>query len=197
MRIIHGKYKGRRFPQKKFQYVRPTTDFVKEALFNYLYSRISFKDLEVLELFAGTGHVGFEFISRGAQKVTFIDFHPEAVQYMRMVSSRFQIPKEQIEIVKADVERFLTKFPPVPYDIVFMDPPYQYPKTPYLLFTLFSRGWVKPNGYVIVEHKRGLYMANYPYFIETRNYGRSALSIFIYKSQDKASENYRSEDIFP
>jgi 16S rRNA (guanine(966)-N(2))-methyltransferase RsmD len=176
-------------PFKKLNSIRPTTDFVKEALFNYLQCRISFHHIRVLELFAGTGHIGFEFLSRGAENVTFVDHHVESIHFIRLVMQHLQIPPQQVMLRKADVETFLMRETPVPYDLIFMDPPYQYPKIPYLLHLIFSRGWLKLNGFLIVEHKRGVYLANLPYYVETRNYGRSALSLFVFQSQDQASTN--------
>ena len=76
MRIISGKYKGRHIPVPRHFRARPTTDFAKEALFNIIANHFYFNRLKVLDLFSGTGSIGYEFASRGAMKIDMVEINP-------------------------------------------------------------------------------------------------------------------------
>ena len=86
MRIIGGKFKGRKFyPPAKNWTTRPTTDFPKEGLFNILQNKLDFESMKMLDLFGGTGNQGYEAISRGCQSVTYVDKFRGAVQFLSLI----------------------------------------------------------------------------------------------------------------
>src|SRR5690606_21963947 len=122
MRIISGTHKGRRLTAPKNLPVRPTTDFAKEALFNILRSRIYFDEISVLDLFAGTGNISFEFASRGVPKIVSVDLDQGCVQFISKIAAEFTFP---ITAVKSDTIKYLENTSEK-FDIIFLDPPYDF-----------------------------------------------------------------------
>ena len=120
MRIISGKYKGRRINPPKGLPVRPTTDMSKEALFNVLNNHFNFDSLIVLDLFAGTGNISYEFASRGSSPITSVDGDFGCVKFIKQIAAEYDFP---IAAVKSDVFKFLEKCN-TSFDIIFADPPY-------------------------------------------------------------------------
>lgn len=121
MRIISGKYRGHQLHRFSADHIRPTTDRVKETLFNILQNNLS--GATVLDLFSGTGNLGIEAISRGAKKVIFVESHPQSLAIIRKNLEKLKVT-EPYEIYAKDVLSFL-KMPPVSaVDIVFADPPF-------------------------------------------------------------------------
>lgn len=175
MRIISGKYKGRHFkPSKSFK-ARPTTDFAKENLFNILANYIDFENLNVLDLFAGTGSIGFEFLSRGVSKVTSVERNIKHLQFLKKISKELEV--NNIKIVKADVFRFLEKTQEK-YDIIFADPPYQLDGIEKLPGLIQQNNLLEQDGILIIEHSRQTQFNNLPSFSELRTYGNVNFSIF-------------------
>ncbi|MFW5755436.1 MAG: 16S rRNA (guanine(966)-N(2))-methyltransferase RsmD [Tangfeifania sp.] len=175
MRIVGGKYKGRIFTPKKNFGARPTTDLAKEALFNILVNRIDFEELSVLDLFAGSGSIGYEFISRGAKNVTFVEKNYSHVQFIKKVTSGLGI--ENAQIIRDDTFRFLKKYPGK-FDIVFADPPYDLKQLGEIPSAVFESGVLKENGLLILEHSKDYNFSGHPNFTELRNYGKLNFSFF-------------------
>src|SRR4051812_41052217 len=121
MRVIAGSYGGRRLKAPKGDETRPTSDRVREALFSILGDRV--QDARVLDLFAGSGALGIEALSRGAQSAVFVDDAPIAV---RAVKANLD-GVEGAEVIRRDARAFLraAREPPRQYDLVFLDPPYR------------------------------------------------------------------------
>ena len=120
MRIISGKHKGKRLLAPKNLPVRPTTDFAKEALFNILNNYFDFHQISVIDLFAGTGNISYEFASRGTTQITAVEKDSGCVTYISQVSKQLDFP---IQTVKSDVYPFLQKTRQS-VDVIFADPPY-------------------------------------------------------------------------
>ena len=120
MRIISGKYKGRRISPPKNLPVRPTTDMCKEALFNILNNNFNFSGLRILDLFAGTGSISYEFGSRGCTPITSVDGDMGCVMFIKKTAQEFDF---DITPIKSDVFKFLEKSK-ASFDIIFADPPY-------------------------------------------------------------------------
>jgi 16S rRNA (guanine966-N2)-methyltransferase len=178
MRIIGGTYRGRIFtPDKKFS-ARPTTDLAKEALFNILTNRYEWKDLRVLDLFSGTGSIGYEFISRGADHVTFVEKNRSHVQFIRETLAKLEITRAHL--VQEDVFRFLTGCKQ-PFDIVFADPPFNLPELTTIPGHVFNSGVITENTLLILEHPGSFNFSEHSYFRECRNYGKVHFSFFIRK----------------
>ena len=174
MRIIGGKNRGRVIQAPQGLPVRPTTDQAKEGLFNILSHRFQITDSKVLELFAGTGNVSYEFWSRGAASVTAVDQHPACV---RFIQSTFKLLGAQGEAICLDADRFVSRTSG-PYQIVFMDPPYAWAGVPALLEAIFANNLVIEKGLVVVEHSSSTQYGSLRYFLESRKYGSSSFSFF-------------------
>jgi 16S rRNA (guanine966-N2)-methyltransferase len=174
VRIIGGKYKGKRFaPPKNFP-SRPTTDFAKEALFNILENRYNFEDLDVLDLFAGTGSIGVEFLSRGAKSVTSVDNHPVSFRFLK--SMQASLTGANWKLVKTDAFKLVSN-PQQQFDLVFADPPFDSGET-HKLPNLILNGLLRPGGLLIIEHGRENNFENITQFTEMRNYGGVRFSFF-------------------
>lgn len=176
MRIISGTYKGRRLTAPKNLPVRPTTDFAKEALFNILRVRYYFDEIKVLDLFAGTGNISFEFASRGVQNITAVDAHMGCVQYINKVSEEFEFP---ISTIKSDVKKYLEKALGK-FDVIFADPPYDFTMETLkeLLEEIISKSLLNTEGILIIEHAKQNDLSSFPHFVEARKYGNSVFSFF-------------------
>ena len=135
MRIISGQYKSRKILAPKNLPVRPTTDMAKESLFNILNNQFYFDDISVLDLFAGTGNISYEFASRGTEQITCVDEDFGCVKFINKTAENFDMP---IQIIKSDVFKFLAKTTQKS-NVIFADPPYrlseeQFSKIPELIF---------------------------------------------------------------
>ena len=180
MRIISGKLKGRRFILPRNLSLRPTTDRVKEGLFNILSHKQSLKNLIILDLFCGTGNITYEFASRDVLKVQAIDSHFHCVQYVRKTLEKFQITG-QCKVIQEDAFIFLKRTPLQNYDLVFADPPYDFStkKLQYLLEILLYKDWIKESGCLILEHSSRWTVPNIFFYTSyTKKYGKVHLSFF-------------------
>jgi 16S rRNA (guanine966-N2)-methyltransferase len=121
MRIISGKFKGRGLVSFKASHIRPTTDRVKETLFNLLMGQI--EGARVLDLFSGTGNLGLEFISRGASWVDMVENHRQSLAIIRQNLQLLKVT-EGYQLHSLDVFKFLARYEGEPYDIVMADPPF-------------------------------------------------------------------------
>lgn len=176
MRIISGKNKGRRISAPKNLPVRPTTDMAKEALFNILNNHFYFDEIRVLDLFAGTGNISYEFASRGAPSITAVDANAACVAFMAKMAKELEF---ELTPIKSDVFKFLEKAM-VKADVIFADPPYDmalkdFSKIPELVF---RRNLLLPDGLLIIEHSDRTDLSQLPYFSNQRKYGGSVFSFF-------------------
>jgi len=177
MRIITGTLKGRQIHIPNTLNVRPTTDRTKEGLFSILDSRKYIRDTTVLDLFAGSGNLGIEAISRGAKSVLFVDSDRRNIDHIEQLAKEFEI-SDQIRTVTSPVEKFLEGMP-LPYDIIFADPPYEYPLMEELIDTITTDGWLADNGWLILEHDSRHDFRDHPHCAYNKNYGRTYVSIFL------------------
>lgn len=122
MRIIAGKYKGHQLVAFKADHIRPTTDRVKETLFNKL--QFQMEDAKVADLFCGTGNLGIEALSRGASFCTFVEKNPKSLTITRQNLEKLKVPGGQLKIINMDVLAFLKTYEGEPFDIIFADPPF-------------------------------------------------------------------------
>lgn len=176
MRIISGKYGRRRFEVPKNITARPTTDFARENIFNVLENLDGFEDKSACDLFAGTGAVSFEFLSRGCSYVTAVEKAPVQATFIRKVAQT--LGDENIHIVKGDVFRFLEEDARA-YDYIFADPPYDHPRFEEIPGLILNSRLVKPGSVVIIEHSKNRDFSNLPGFNQRRAYGSVNFSIFI------------------
>ena len=176
MRIISGSHKGRRLTAPKNLPVRPTTDFAKEALFNILRNRLYFDEIKVLELFAGTGNISFEFASRGVPSITSVDSNNGCVQYISKVAEDFSFP---ITAIRSEAELYLERNS-LKVDIIFADPPYDFAVAQFenIIKIVFEKNLLEEEGMLIFEHSKENDLSSLPYFSEARKYGGSVFSFF-------------------
>ena len=179
MRIISGSKKSLSIRAPKDIPSRPTTDKVKESLFNIIINRFKIDEIRVLDLFAGTGNISFEFASRGAKKIISVDNNLKCVKFIKETSVKhgFDIitkRKNYIDFLIKNDENF---------DIIFADPPYLFSKVQYfeLLNIIGQRDILLDNGQIIIEHSSNVSLAEKNNNIEERKYGSSILS-FIKKA---------------
>lgn len=175
MRIVGGKYKGRRLPVSSKLDLRPTTDFAKEALFNLLRSRKDITDTRFLELFSGTGSISFELLSRGAASGVCVDITAASHKYRAQIMSVLEI--DSLQSIKSDVFRYLSRAAGQ-YDLIFADPPYDLERLPELPRLILDQGLLLPDGLLILEHPEEHSFGQDPNFVEHRKYGRVNFSFF-------------------
>ncbi len=174
MRIVAGRFKGKRIVAPKKLPVRPTTDFGKEALFNILNNRYDFSELRVLDLFAGTGNISYEFASRGTEDIVSVDAHYECVRFIQRTAEELEV---EIKTVKSDVFKYLEVKQP-PFDIIFADPPYAYPDHKEITKIVFERELLNTDGILIIEHGKEVNLEDITHFQIMRIYGNVRFSFF-------------------
>lgn len=184
MRIIGGKFKGRRFypPADKWP-TRPTTDFAKEGLFNILTNHWDFSQMRVLDLFGGTGNHSYEFISRGCRDVTYVDKFPGAVAFVRKLSRELGIG-EELKIVKADVFKYIS-YCKEQYDYIFAGPPYGLPALDQIPAQVFEHRLLLPGGWLVIEHNPHHNFEDHSHFFQERNYGKTLFSFFEWPAKEE------------
>lgn len=176
MRIISGQYKGRRITAPKNLPVRPTTDMAKESLFNILNNHYYFDEISVLDLFAGTGNISYEFASRGSENITAIDANYGCVKFIKETSEQFNM---NIDVIKSDVFKYLEKASTM-YNIIFADPPYDYPHSDFAQIPelVFNNDLLEEDGVLIIEHSKHTDLSDLKHFDNSRHYGGSVFSFF-------------------
>lgn len=184
MRIIGGKFKGRRFnPPAKNWPTRPTTDYAKEGLFNILLNNFDFSTLRVLDLFGGTGNHSYEFISRGCPDVTYVDKFPGCVAFARKTARELAI-ESAMNIVRGDVFKYI-KMPQQPYDYIFAGPPYPLKNIPDIPDLILDRKLLKNGGWLVLEHNPQHNFEKHPNLLRVRNYGTTIFSIFTVSDEEE------------
>jgi len=175
LRIIGGTYKGRRITPPPGFKARPTTDFARESLFNIINNRVNFEEISVLDLFAGTGSISFEFASRGVREVHLIERDVKHIAGIRRIIK--DIGFTNIKPIHIDVKAFLRTCNQK-YDIVFADPPYELKWLSEIPDMVTGSGVMKDSGFFILEHPRNMSFADHKLFFEHRNYGGVNFSFF-------------------
>jgi len=176
VRIISGKYKGKRLTAPKKLPVRPTTDFAKEALFNILYNKIDFDEVSLLDLFSGTGNISYEFASRGTKEIISVDAHYGCVKFINTISEELEF---SIKTVKSDVFKYLATTP-FTFDVIFADPPYNLSTENFesMVSKIFERNLLNNDGMLIIEHSKHTDLSKVAHFTDARRYGGSVFSFF-------------------
>ncbi len=175
MRIISGKWRGRSIDAPPGQSTRPTAERVRETLFSMLASRLgSFEDLRLADLFAGSGALGFEGLSRGATFATFVENDSKAAAMIER-NARKLGASDQIQIFTTSALRLP---PSRPFDLVFADPPYGEGSGNAVIAAVAEANWLAPGGWLSIESSRGDELDPGHYQIDvTRDVGRARLTL--------------------
>ncbi|GAA4231363.1 16S rRNA (guanine(966)-N(2))-methyltransferase RsmD [Postechiella marina] len=176
MRIISGLYKSRKIVAPKNLPVRPTTDMAKESLFNIINNHFYFDEISVIDLFAGTGNISYEFASRGTEQITCVDQDHGCVKFINQTADAFDMP---LQVIKSDVFKFLEKSS-LQADIIFADPPYNFTvelfaKIPELVF---KNNLLLEDGILIIEHSKHTDLSHLENFDYSKSYGGNMFSFF-------------------
>ncbi len=176
MRIISGKYKSKRIMAPKKLPVRPTTDMAKESLFNILNNLFYFESISVIDLFAGTGNISYEFASRGTTQITAVDTNYQCVKFINKTISELSV---DINVFKSDVYDFIRKTP-LTADVIFADPPYNFDESQFKMIAdiVFERGLLNEEGLLIIEHSKHTDLSNHEHFSYSKKYGGNMFSFF-------------------
>jgi 16S rRNA (guanine966-N2)-methyltransferase len=176
MRIISGKYKGRRISPPKGLPVRPTTDMSKEALFNVLNNHFSFEGLKVLDLFSGTGNISYEFASRGSSPITSVDGDFGCVKFIKQVAAEYDF---NIAATKSDVFKFLERNNAT-FDVIFADPPYALDQATFekIVLLVFEKNTLNEDGMMVIEHSKYTKLDHMIHFSFKKSYGGSIFTFF-------------------
>ena len=175
MRIISGQYKGRAINPPKNLRARPTTDFAKENLFNVLQNLIDFEECDVLDLFAGTGSISYEFASRGVRSVTSVEINAVHHNFIRRTAQELGI--RNLYAVKANAFLYL-KSCPKQFDVVFSDAPYDLEHSEEIVSLVLQGDLLREGGIFIFEHAKEKDFSNHPFFWQLRSYGSVQFSFF-------------------
>jgi 16S rRNA (guanine(966)-N(2))-methyltransferase RsmD len=158
----------------------------KEALFNILNNHFNFAELSVLDLFAGTGNISFEFASRGSEPIVSVDADFGCISFIKKTTDEFEF---NITAIKSDVFKFLEKTKGN-FDIIFADPPYGMTQENFekVVQSVFERELLSEDGMMIVEHSKHTKLEHLNQFSFQKNYGGSTFSFFEWESESDNDE---------
>jgi 16S rRNA (guanine966-N2)-methyltransferase len=178
MRVIAGKYKGRILQTVKDFTVRPATSRVKGSIFNILQSRVEWPKASVLDLYAGSGSIGIEALSRGAKNATFVEQSHKVAVFLRKNIESIGAEKDA-RIWIGDAVQFIDTSGQS-FDIVFTDPPYADTDLQHLPEAIFGRGLVAPGGIMVMEHPDDVEFEPTRLYtpVDMRKYGRTMVTFF-------------------
>jgi len=175
MRIISGKYKSRRFDIPKNFKARPTTDFAKENIFNVIGNLIDLEGASALDLFAGTGSISFELLSRGCSEVICVE--KDAMHHAFIKKVKEELKAFELQAIRGDALKYITSAGRK-FDFIFADPPYALKELPQIPENVLSHKLLNPDGIFIMEHPKEYDFSHLPGFTQKRVYGAVNFSIF-------------------
>ena len=170
MRIIRGEYGRRRFSVPSNISARPTTDFARENIFNVIENLIDIEGIAALDLFAGTGAITFELLSRGAAEVTAVEKTATQFNFISKVARELGCT-DRLRLVRGDVFRYISGAVPGRFDFIFADPPYDHPRFAEIPGLILGAQLAKPGGLIVIEHSRAHDFSALPGFHSHRAYG--------------------------
>jgi len=175
MRIIAGEFRSRRLKVPRGHDVRPTSDRIRESIFNILSGRLEFEGRSVADLYAGSGALGLEALSRGAAGVSFVERSPRVIRVARENAASLGV-LQRCEFLTENVRDFLRRTPPASFDVVFADPPYDSADLERL--PAAATRVIKPSGFLILEHDQRHDFSEARSFLTRRPYGGTVVTIF-------------------
>jgi 16S rRNA (guanine(966)-N(2))-methyltransferase RsmD len=164
----------------------------KEALFNILNNHFNFTELRILDLFAGTGNISYEFASRGSEPIISVDADFGCVSFIKKTATEFDF---NLTAIKSDVFTFLEKNKGE-YDIIFADPPYGISQAEFekVVTLVFEKQLLAEEGMLIIEHSKHTKLNHLEHFSFERNYGGSIFSFFEFDTVDSDEEDDSEEE---
>lgn len=176
MRIIAGKFKGRKIKYNNLKNVRPTTDRTKEALFNILNQHFDLNQINALDLFSGSGNISYELVSRGVTKITSVEKNIHCVKFINSFSKTLDV---EINIVNSSALKFL-KITKSKFNLIIADPPYSHTEEEIddLIDLIFTKKILKRNGLLVIEHHKNNPPKKNKFLFDVRTYGSNSLSFF-------------------
>lgn len=191
MRVIAGEFKGREIRTVEGPGYRPATAKVRQALFSMLEARgVHWPETRVLDLFAGSGSLAMEALSRGACHACLVERNPRAVAGIRQTLADLRLPAERARVLAADLFQALNKTPSQAYDLIFIDPPYGQDLLPPALLKALGRGWVAPDAFVVAEVEARAAVGEAPPQLipqAERLYGQTRILLWRNSTQDSPS----------
>lgn len=175
IRIISGRWRGRKLTVLAKPGLRPTTDRVKETLFNWLMPSIS--QAKCLDLFAGSGSLGFEALSRAAASCTFVEYDNDAAMQIKQNISLLKA--DNATIVKTDALSFLKQKPEHGFDIIFIDPPFRKDLLNEVFELIDKNQWLNQNGLIYIENEKELSVSKIP------------LTWYLYREKEAGQVSYK------
>lgn len=182
MRIVSGRCKGRVITPPRNLRARPTTDFAKENLFNVLSNSVDFESSDVLDLFAGTGSVSYEFASRGVRCITSVEINAIHHAFIKRTAAEFGF--DNLYAVKANAFLYL-KSCRKQFDVIFSDAPYDLAGSEQIVDLVFENDILKHDGLFIFEHSKDKDFSSHPFFERKRSYGSVQFTFFRIKGEKK------------
>ena len=176
MRIIRGKYGRRRFDVPKNITARPTTDFARENIFNVLENLVDFEGARALDLFAGTGAISFEFLSRGCAEEISVEMAATQHKFIHKVSGLLQCTGHRI--IRGDALKYIQSAAGRTFDIIFADPPYDMEGFGDIPGAVLEANMLAPDGIFVMEHSGKYDFSTLPGFFDHRTYGSVNFSLF-------------------
>ncbi len=187
MRITAGIYRGRPLASAPDRSIRPAMDRIRASIFNILQNRVRIQGARVLDLFAGTGSLGFEALSRGASECIFVDENRKALAIINENAGTLGC-SGQCDIIGGSAVTAVRSLKGE-FDLIFADPPYAFGETAGLPALIFGQGLVRPEGYLVIEHARRLVFDEHQDFtaVVRREYGNTTISMFTHPQPGKAT----------
>jgi len=176
LQIHAGRYRGRKIRHLPSRDIRPCTSRVKKSLFDTLAARIDFEGIDVLDLFAGFGNLGFEALSRGARSVCFVEQNRKALDTMKQTAADIGV-QGSARFFMADVSAFL-KRQEGPFELVFCDPPYRWEDYELLIRSILDTGLLAADGLLLIEHHASHDFSQSRGYLFHKDYGTTRVSFF-------------------
>ncbi len=184
MRIIGGTLRGRVLPGRALPNVRPTTDRARETVFNIVQNYVAYGGARVLDLFAGSGALGFESISRGAAECVFVEKHRRTADAIGQAASALGVERA-VQVVRDDVVRFLSAAHTQPFRLIFCDPPYALMACNRVFSLIAEHRLCEPGGLLVSEHDMRETVMEQPYWprVAERMFGETRVDFFQYSPE--------------
>lgn len=182
MRVISGSARGKKLAAREGMDTRPTTDRVKEAIFNIIQFQVP--GARVLDLFGGSGALAVEALSRGAQSAVVVDESKEAIRIIQQNLRETRLA-EKAKVLQMDDQSFLKGYHGEPFDLVFLDPPYGKDMVNRAMKTLIGCQCVAPCGIIICESEKGdLLLEQVGQFRQKKQYRYGKTVLTVYRAED-------------